>query len=205
VVKRFGIKNVLITPGGVDPECFSPNSQSALSGLPERFILFVGSLQPRKNLQVLWKAWDEIKDKYPNLWLVIAGDRGAVFKQINLRAEERVMFLGYVNDSDLPGLYAKATLFVLPSQEEGFGLPALEAMSCGTPVIASNGGALPEVVGDAGLIFNHSEPCSLSNAICECLDHHDLSTSLVAKGFERINNFRWQTTAEIIWNVLNEI
>jgi glycosyltransferase involved in cell wall biosynthesis len=151
------------------------------------------------------RTWEEIKDEYKDLWLVIAGDRGSVFDQITFRSSERVSYLGYVNDADLPGLYAGATLFVLPSLEEGFGLPALEAMACGTPVLVSDGGALPEVVGEAGRIFKLSEPDGLSKALRECLDNHDLSTSLVAKGFEQIKKFRWQTTAELVWNKLNDI
>lgn len=204
VMKRFGIENVLVTPGGVDTQYFSPIARSPSFDLPDQFVLFVGSLQSRKNLHFLLKAWDEIKDKYTNLWLVIAGDRGTVFNQIHLDVSERARFLGYVNDSDLPGLYAQATLFVLPSLDEGFGLPALEAMACGIPVIVSDRGALPEVVGEAGLIVNTSHPYNLSKAIGVCLDNPDLSTMLVAKGFEQIKKFRWQTTAEMIWNVLNE-
>jgi glycosyltransferase involved in cell wall biosynthesis len=113
--------------------------------------------------------------------------------------------LGYVGEDALPGLYSKATLFVFPSLDEGFGLPILEAMACGTPVIASDGGALPEVVGSAGLIFKLSDPSGLSNAIHECLDDHNLHSSLIARGLERAKQFSWRDSAELIWNTLNEI
>jgi len=102
-------------------------------------------------------------------------------------------------------LYANATLFVMPSFEEGFGLPVLEAMASGIPVIASDGGALPEIVGNAGLIFHCSDSQSLSQAILECLDNNKLYTSLVAKGLERMKKYSWQATAEIIWNTLNDL
>jgi len=113
--------------------------------------------------------------------------------------------VNYVNESDLPGLYAQAELLVLPSFDEGFGLPVIEAMACGTPVIVSNGGALPEVVGDAGLIFDLEKPDDLANAIRKCLCNNQLRTSLIEKGFARVKNFSWQKSAELIWNILNEI
>ena len=205
VMERFGIENVIVTPNGVNTACFFPGARHRLQGLPHRYILFVGSLQPRKNLQTLLKAWAEIRDIEPNLWLVIAGDRGSVFEQKTLTSHERVLYLGYVADSDLPGLYAKAILFVLPSVDEGFGLPALEAMACGTPVIVSDGGALPEVVGDAALIFQSCDPANLASLICACLKDDDLTASLIARGLERIAGFPWQHSAERIWNTLREI
>ena len=205
VMERFGIENVIVSPNGVNTACFSPDAKQTIFDLPKSFILFVGSLQPRKNLQALLQAWNEIRYKYPELWLVIVGDRGSVFDPVNITASERVHLLGYVAEYGLPGIYAKARLFVLPSLDEGFGLPALEAMACGTPVIVSDGGALPEVVGDAALIYKHSEQGSLPRAICECLDNDDLSLSLIASGHERTKHFPWQYSAELIWKTLNEI
>jgi glycosyltransferase involved in cell wall biosynthesis len=118
---------------------------------------------------------------------------------------ERVYMLGYVADEYLPGLYAGATLFVLPSFDEGFGLPALEAMACGVPVIVSNRGALCEIVGDGGCIFDLAKHDSLSNAIREGLTNEYLRASLKEKGWERSKAFSWQTTADLIWKTLNEI
>jgi glycosyltransferase involved in cell wall biosynthesis len=116
-----------------------------------------------------------------------------------------VRFLGYVDDESLPGLYARASLFVLPSLDEGFGLPALEAMACGTPVIVSNAGALPETVADAGFILNSDDPDSLSTSLKRCLNNEDLRSSLKVKGLARAELFSWQKTAGLIWNTLNEI
>jgi glycosyltransferase involved in cell wall biosynthesis len=162
MTRRFGIENLTVTPNGVDPSIFHPRAKQKKFDLPECYILFVGSLEPRKNLNLLLSAWKEIRNEFKETWLIIAGMSGNVFKSVNFSQEmERVRFLGYVEDNVLAGLYANATLFVLPSQDEGFGLPALEAMASGAPVIISDGGALPEIVGDAGLIFNlecHSEP-----------------------------------------------
>ncbi|MGE5377991.1 MAG: glycosyltransferase family 4 protein [Bacteroidota bacterium] len=205
IKERFGIRNVIVTPNGVNTTCFSPAARQTLCELPEQYILFVGSLQPRKNLAALLKTWKQICHEYPNLWLVIGGDRGSVFNAINLPPGERVHYLGYVAEQELPAVYARALLFVLPSLDEGFGLSALEAMACGTPVIVSDGGALPEVAGNAAMVFKRSDPGSLSTAIRECLEDAELRASLIANGFERIKLFSWQESAELIWKTLNEI
>jgi len=205
VMERFGIQNVIVAPNGVNRACFSPDARQTIVDLPRSFILFVGSLQPRKNIQALLQAWSEISEEFPAVWLVIAGDQGPVFKPLKLNAVDRVSYLGYVPEEDLPGLYAQALLFVLPSLDEGFGLPALEAMACGTPVIVSDGGALPEIVGDAALIFKSSERDTLARAIRECLTNENLSSALIASGFERVGHFSWQNSAELIWKTLNEI
>jgi glycosyltransferase involved in cell wall biosynthesis len=155
VIRRFGIRNVTVTPNGVDRSIFCPDATQTKFDLPARYVLFVGTLEPRKNLNLLLRAWSEIKDEFKETWLIIVGVNGNVFRHVSYQHQmERVRFLGYVDDQTLAGLYANATLFVLPSQDEGFGLPALEAMASGTPVIVSDGGALPEVVGEAGMIFN---------------------------------------------------
>ena len=170
VIRRFGARNVIVTPNGVDHSLFHPSAKQTRIDLPRDYILFVGTLEPRKNLGRLLQAWNEIKDEFEEMWLMIVGVSGSVFKSIRVSHEmERVRFLGYVDDETLAGLYANASLFVLPSQDEGFGLPALEAMASGTPVIVSDGGALPEVVGDAGMRFCLSDHNALKNALKECL------------------------------------
>jgi glycosyltransferase involved in cell wall biosynthesis len=205
VMKRFGVDHVIVASNGVNTSLFHPGKQQCMYQLPKQFILFVGTLQPRKNLQTLLNAWDEIKNEYKDLWLIIAGGEEFVFEKIKFIASERVQCLGYVPEEALPGIYSKAMLLVLPSHDEGFGLPVLEAMACGTPVIVSDGGALPEIVGDAGLIFCCSDGRSLSKAIRECIENSNLYSSLVEKGLERVSKFSWQTSAELIWNRLNEL
>ena len=211
ILKRFEINNVVVTPNGVDRSVFHPGAKQSTYAVPECYVLFVGSIEPRKNLGTLLQAWHAIKDDFKETWLIIAGTGGHVFKPVELSHKiERVRFLGYVDDETLPGLYANATLFVLPSFEEGFGLPALEAMACGTPVIVSNAGALPETIADSGLIFElrcHSEQSeeSLSTSMRQCLDDKDLRLSLKEKGLARAALFSWQKTAELIWKTLNEI
>ncbi len=170
-----------------------------------KYILFLGSIQPRKNLEGLMRTWHQIKDKFKDVWLVVAGESGRVFRPVKFFAEERIRFLNYVSEKELPALYANAELFVLPSFDEGFGLPALEAMACGTPVIVSDGGALPETVGEAGLVFNLEEVDSLAQAIEQCLSDEDLRKSLAEKGLARAKSFSWQNTADLIWRTLNEL
>ena len=205
VMERFGVHNVIVASNGVNLSLFHPGAQQYTYQLPAEFILFVGTLQPRKNLPILLKAWDEIKDDYENLWLIIAGGEEWIFEKIEFNTSERVRCLGYVPENALPGLYVKATMLVLPSYDEGFGLPVLEAMACGTPVIASDSGALPEIIGDAGLKFHCSDSKHLSRIIRECLENHNLQSSLIIKGLEKVQTFSWQATAELIWNSLNEL
>ena len=205
ISKRFGAENVVVTPNGVYTSVFRPEAQPKIKNLPQKYILFVGSIQPRKNLDGLLKAWHNLKNDFPEVWLVIAGDKGKVFRKTRIAGGERVHYLNYVSEIDLPGLYAGAKLFVMPSFDEGFGLPALEAMACGTPTLVSNGGALPEVVGDAGLIFDVLKPDMLLTSMRQCLQDDDLRFSLKEKGLARAKEFSWPKTAEIIWKALNEI
>jgi len=205
VLKQFKVRDVLVTPSGVDRSRFHPNSKLSAYNLPNKFILFVGSLQPRKNIQALLEVWNEIKNDFPDLWLILAGIAGRVFAATHVPKVERVRLLGYVSEDHLAGIYAKATLFVLPSFDEGFGLPALEAMACGIPVIVSDGGALPETVGDAGMIFKINEKGDLTRKLRECLENNELRLSLASKGLERVKLFTWQKSADLIWKTLNEI
>ena len=206
IQQKFKTNNTIVTPNGVDRLTFHPHAKQDRYDLPRNYILFVGTLEPRKNLAGLIEAWNEVKDEFKRTFLVIVGETGTVFGPLRLQGGlERILFLGYVEDENLPGIYANAQALVLPSFEEGFGLPALEAMACGTPVVVSDGGALPEVVGDAGMIFKLSEPGSLSSALRECLSNQQVHISLKEKGLARAEHFSWQTTAERVWNTLYEV
>lgn len=204
--KRFGPHNVVVTPNGVDMSVFYPGAVQRRYELPSGYILFVGTLEPRKNLEALLHAWDEIREQFKDTWLVIAGTSGSVHRSVELRSQmQRVLFLGYVDEADLPGLYAHATLCVLPSLDEGFGLPALEAMACGTPVIVSNAGALPELVADGGIVFDLSDPAALARSMERCLHEPQLRVSLQERGLQRAHAFAWQKTAALIWDALHAI
>ncbi|MCB0214592.1 MAG: glycosyltransferase family 4 protein [Anaerolineae bacterium] len=161
------------------------------------FILSVGTVQPRKNYQRLIQAFAQIK---ADVLLVIAGGPGwqadEIFKEVkNQGLTDRVRFLGFVPDADLPYLYNAATLFIYPSLYEGFGLPALEAMACGTPVIASNRSSLPEVVGSAGLLIDPFDTEAIAHAMATLLFDEDLYHKLSKAGHARAATFSWDKMA----------
>ncbi len=172
-------------------------------GLDREYILSVGTIEPRKNLQMLLQAWKSIRNSAASIVLAIAGGEKAHIRAGRLSQEdEGVIFLGRVPDEFLPGLYAGATAFIYPSIYEGFGLPILEAMACGTPVIASNCTAIPEVVGSAGLLVDPVDVVNLASAITRLLSDQSLRTRLAALGKERAALYSWQKTADRIWEVL---
>jgi glycosyltransferase involved in cell wall biosynthesis len=202
---RLKINNVVVTSAGVDQEFFHPGAKQDKYDLPEKYILFLGSLEPRKNLPALLTAWNGICREFKDVWLVIAGDTGKVFHNVDFPlSAERTRFLGYIPEKYLPGLYADATMFVLPSLDEGFGLPALEAMACGTPVVTSNAGALPEVVSDAALQINPFCTDEIGEAMRNLISSKHLRSELMQKGLARARQFTWEQSAERIWKVLSD-
>jgi glycosyltransferase involved in cell wall biosynthesis len=172
-----------------------------LCGLDRPFILNVGTLEPRKNLATLLDAYAALRRRGLEHRLVIAGGRGwlydGVFRRVEeLSLEDDVLFLGYVAEEHLPALYCLADLLVFPSLYEGFGLPPLEAMACGTPVITSNSSSLPEVVGEAGLMVPAQDPEALAETIAMVLADPGLREDLVRKGLSRASEFTWQAAGE---------
>ena len=161
--------------------------------LADRYILFVGNLFPYKNVTLLIEAFLRIKEEIPHD-LVIAGRRE--FFNGTLPQDERVRYLDYVPQGDLPGLYSYADILVHPSMSEGFGLTPLEAMACGTPVICSSRTSLPEVIGDAGLLFDPADSITLGELILTTLGNEVLMETLSAKGLKRAELFSWEKTAE---------
>jgi glycosyltransferase involved in cell wall biosynthesis len=163
-------------------------------GLPERIILFVGTIEPRKNVARLVEAYSRARDG--QVKLVIGGARGWLYKEVFARVEELdlrgdVLFPGYISPDELPLWYNAAELFVYPSLYEGFGLPPLEAMACGTPVITSNVSSLPEVVGEAGLTVDPMNSKGLAEAINQVLGDGALRQSMRERGLARASRFSW--------------
>lgn len=164
-------------------------------------ILFVGTLEPRKNLETLFKSFKIFLDRTnSDVSLLIAGMKGwlyeGIFKSLEgHRYRDKIQFLDYVSDEDLPKLYQSASLFIYPSFYEGFGLPPLEAMACGVPVIASKRGSLPEVLGNAPKWINPYNPEELSFAIEEVLTDTRLRESLIRNGFDQAKKFDWEKAA----------
>jgi len=192
-----------VVPNGVDDR-FRPWPEAqvaafrAARGLPERFLLFVGTLEPRKNVAGLIRAYARLPQPRPPLMLV--GGKGWLYDEIFALVESlglggKVHFVGYVPAEDLPGWYNAAHLFVYPSLYEGFGLPPLEAMACGTPVISSTTSSLPEVVGRAGLLVDPGDIEALAEAMDRLLNDEDLHAALRTAGPERAAAFSWRETA----------
>jgi glycosyltransferase involved in cell wall biosynthesis len=166
--------------------------------LPARYLLYVGTIEPRKNLCTLFDAMAQLPADIP---LVVVGGRGwnagAVFARLDdLVARGRALYLGYVAEADLPAVYSMASLFVFPSHYEGFGIPPLEAMACGVPVVTTNVSSLPEVVGDAGILVTPNHVDELAAAANRVLSDEDLAARMRVAGLARAATFSWQATAE---------
>lgn len=180
-------------------------------GLDSRFIFNVSTLQPTKNLPTLIKAYYKLKTRYNSKHkLVIAGGEGWKYSEIynlvkNLNLEKDVIFTGYIQNKDLIYLYNAADIFVFPSLYEGFGIPILEAMACGCPIITSNAHSLPEVVGDAGIMIDPYNVEILANKMHELLENSGLREEMIKKGFKRINNFNWKNVAKQTLDVYEEV
>lgn len=169
------------------------------------YMLFVGTIEPRKNLPFLLKAYATMRERWrarrltlPKL--VVAGRKGWLYEEVfrvveDLKLADEVVFLGVVSPADLVMLYNGARLLVFPSLYEGFGLPLLEAMACGLPVVGANVSSIPEVVADAGLLFDPKDGEALISGLERLIQDEGLVKNLREKGFERVNNYSWTATA----------
>ncbi len=182
----------------------------ASKGLPERFLLHVGTLQPRKNIPVLLEALAQINR--PDLHLILVGGKGWLYDEIFARVqalglEKRVRFVGYVPDEELPLWYNTAVLLTFPSVYEGFGLPLVQSLACGTPVIAADASAMPEAVGDAGWLFPPQDASALAERIIEACDDSNQLAQKRARGLAQGQRFSWRTaglqTADIYRHALS--
>jgi glycosyltransferase involved in cell wall biosynthesis len=180
-------------------------------GIRGPFLLYVGTIEPRKNLLTLIRAYDDlIRSTEHRPQLVLAGGRGWLFDEVfnlveELRLQDQVKFTGYVADADLPALYSAAEAFVYPSLYEGFGLPPLEAMACGAPVITSNVTSLPEVVGTAGLTHAPEDARALSQAMVKLLNDIQMREHFKRAGLERAQQFSWERAARATQAVYDEV
>ena len=213
IIVTYGVEpaRVSVTPLAA-PRHFAPvNDTIELKrvrehyGIREEYILCVGSIQPRKNLPRLIAAYASLRSLRPEAklpQLVLVGKQVWLYNE-TLRAvaehgvTDDIRFTGYVPEADLPFLYSGARCFVYPSYFEGFGLPVLEAMQCGTPVIAGNRTSLPEVVGDAGLLVDPFDETALALAIARVIEDSNLAEELRVKGLERAKQFSWHETARL--------
>lgn len=202
---------------GVDTIFRPINDQDVLNSvrrkynLYERFILYLGAIQPRKNITTLIRAYGILcKEQNFDHKLVIAGGVGWKNKDIRvlieeLRLEDKVVFTGYIPEHNLPVIYNLSDAFVFPSLYEGFGLPVLEAMACGTPVVTSNVSSLPEVAGDAALLINPHSIEDLADGIKRILHNDGLRKKNIANGFERAKLFTWEKCAGETLDVFSQV
>lgn len=174
------------------------------------FLLFVGVLQPRKNVPVLLRAYAAARAQGLDRPLVIAGGKGWGYEPIfalveELKLHDAVIFTGRVDDAELPALYGAAEVFVFPSLYEGFGWPPLEAMASGTPVICSNASSLPEVVGDAAILVEPNDIAGFTAQLLRVTGDVALQTELRTRGLQRAALFSWERCATQVWQVYREI
>ncbi len=207
------VRNEIIEETGVPPDLvtttylaadpiFSPREKPHVTetlqnrGWPEEYILFVGTLEPRKNLSLLIKALTRIQTQVP---LILVGWYGwgdkEWLRRIDPDLRKRIFIAGHVDEETLACLYSGASAFVFPSLYEGFGLPILEAMACGCPVICSNAASMPEVSGDAAVLIDPTDVDALAHELDQVLTDSTARQSMILRGFERSRQFSWRKTA----------
>ncbi len=205
----------IINPA-IDHQYYYPRGQKEQTRVKSKYhiktsyILYAGTIEPRKNIVTLLDAYaglpDEIKESYT---LVLAGGKGWKDEDIYKKLEEyknlNIILTGYVADEDLPALHSGAEVFVFPSHYEGWGMPPLEAMACGTPVITSNNSSLPEVVGDAGMMLDASDTKGFTNNIAKVIKNKKLQQRMVSAGIKQAQNFSWQKSAEKLHQIIEEL
>ena len=204
VTRVFGVppQKITVIRPGLDPayRILPADAVAAFRqkrGLPDHFLLHVGTLQPRKNIPLLLHALVQLDD--PALHLVLVGGKGWLFESIfqqvtTLGLQDRVTFTGYVPDAELPYWYNAADAFVFPSLYEGFGMPVVEAMACGTPVVAAASSSLPEAAGEAGLLFDPADAAELADRITAVRRDPALSATMRQKGLVQAQQFSWAKT-----------
>lgn len=216
VIRLLGVPpaRVRVVPLGVDPAYRPLADRSLLEevraryGLPERFLLCVGTIEPRKNLPRLMEALAGLPET-ERLPLVVAGKPGWLYEEsftsvARFGLGKWVHFLGFVPESDLPPLYNLATALAYPSLYEGFGLPPLEAMACGTPVLTSRASSLPEVVDEAAVLVEPQEAASIREGLRTILRDSALRERLRAAGLERARAFTWDRAAEELLRAIGQ-
>ena len=218
VIDRLGVpdERVVTIPDAAGPQYVPIEDESVLDRLrqqyqlPGRYILSIGSLEPGKNRGRLIQAYAGLEGAGVDCPLVVAGRPAWRYEGDNeqvrrLGLQDQVRFLGYVPDGDLPALYSAATLLAFPSLYEGFGLPVLEAMSCGTPVVTANVAGTAEIAGDAALLVDPRNVGALAEAMGRLLSDDALRTDLRARGLERAKQFSWQRTARETLSVYESV
>ncbi|MGM0613315.1 MAG: glycosyltransferase family 4 protein [Bacteroidota bacterium] len=209
IYKHFGFENdkVDVVYNGVSEHFKKIDNKKELNkirekyNLPEKFIFFLGNTDPKKNTRNVLKAFDHFLSKNKAIPLVMLdfGEENLkdILKEIGKpHLREHIHLTGYIINSDLPAIYNLSEVFLYPSLRESFGIPMLEAMACGTPVITSNTSSMPEIADDAAYIVDPETPESISLGIYRLMNNHSLRNKNIQKGFKRASEFSWRDTAE---------
>ncbi len=209
---------IRVVPCGVDTEQFHPETDAdkiaAMRnkyGIPKNYFLYLGTLEPRKNLERLIDAYAQFAKKQTNPpTLVLAGGKGWLYDGIfakvkSLGLEQHVLFTQYIDSADMCALMSSALAFTFPSIYEGFGMPPLEAMACGTPVLVSDAASLPEVTGDCAVIVKPDDTGSIADGLERLYNDENLRRRLSAEGLERAKLFSWERSAQMLHAIYEEI
>lgn len=212
LVKNYKIDpaKITVTHEGYNKQSFKPQSSSKIAAVKKKYkvagdyIIFVGTVQPRKNIERLIEAFSSVKN---NASLVIVGKKGWLYESIlgkskALGIEKKVVFTGFVPDSELPALISGAKLYVNPSLWEGFGIPVIEAQACGVPVAVSNTSSLPEIVGDSGAFFDPEDTKSIATTVENLLKDEKTRLNLAKAGIENAKRYSWTECAKKTIEVL---
>ena len=212
---HYDAARVEVIHHGIDHEYFQRLDRATLQGfiaehnLPKNFILFVGSIEPRKNLKNALLAYNSLpaafKKEYKFVLAGFSGWKNEEVMKIIRKEKENIVYLGYLSNQDLAYLYNLASVFLYPSLYEGFGLPPLEAMACGTPVIVSDSSSLPEVCRDAAYYIDPRSTESISDGIMKVTSDSELRSTLAQKGIDRANMFSWDASAGKHLSLFNEV
>jgi glycosyltransferase involved in cell wall biosynthesis len=218
IMEEYGVSEdrITIINPALDHQEYRPRSEAEVAAVRQKFtldkpyILYTGTLEPRKNIVGILEAYAALPEKLRgNYSLVLAGGKGWQDEEIKAKLNELsnldIRQTGYVADEDLPPLYTGASVFVYPSHYEGFGMPPLEAMACGTPVITSNNSSLPEVVREAGIMIETTDTKALTANIQKVLTDQAFADNLRKKGFEQAAKFTWEESAKRLKALIEKV
>lgn len=205
LVKRFGVspRKIVVTSAAAEMPYKRPRVDLLKFGINKPYLLYVGNAYPHKNLERLIISFGKLITEYMlDYQLVIAGRKDHFHERLeqevaSVRLDDRVIFTDYVSDAELAGLYNKASLYVFPSLSEGFGLPALEAVSYGVPVVCSDATCLPEIAGDAAEYFDGKDEGEMAKVMAAVLANKERQELLIERGYEQVKKFSWAATAEL--------
>jgi glycosyltransferase involved in cell wall biosynthesis len=219
ILEYFSIPEdkVTVVPNAIDPRFGMAPPEDEVARVRERYqlyeqyALYVGNIKPHKNLERLIEAFNQLRhEAFPHLRLLIIGDEISKFAALRravhrYKLHKHVRFLGFVPDQTLAVLYRLAAVFVFPSLYEGFGLPPVEAMASGTPVVTSNVSSLPEVVGDAAVLIDPYDTAAIAEGMRQVLADPDLRTELIARGLAQARRYSWERSVQRIHDIYEAV